>query len=229
MLEPAHAHLDEPAGIRTTDTQDRQVQAIAVKYAAVLALGRPGVSATPSDFHKGFARHIVEKNGFALEWITNGLNDKAKAVFTEFTGVELPKGIAASWAVLRNWAGITAEEDALAKAKARLRPTQESLRSLVGDETFKMVEGWTEARLGEGFNRIEHRPGKWCLVNAEGVGFDLSKQRTVLPKARDYIQACCEVHKAELAMPKSAKSASAQDLGIDRDTKRQTTTTFKPR
>ena len=191
-----HAEMTHAVGSASVSGQ---VDVIARKYAAELAAGRPGVSPAPTDFHRAFARDLVNKNGFALEWITNGLNDKAKAVFTEFTGLELPRGIAASWAVLRQWAGITEEQDALAKAQARLSHPEQALRSLIGAPDFEVVKSWTLARIAEGFDRVVHAPGKWMLVNQEGVGFDLSKKGTVLPKARAFIEASCDLHKAEVA------------------------------
>lgn len=91
---------------------------IAKRYAQVLAEGREGVSAAPNDFHFKFADGVLAKDAFALKWIVNGLNDKSKRVFTEFTGTKLPKAQGAAWEALKVWAGVTVEQAAEVAAKA---------------------------------------------------------------------------------------------------------------
>jgi len=83
---------------------------IASRYAALLA--RDGVSDAPTDFHRKFADQLMAKDAYALKWVTNGMNDKAKKVFSEFTGVKLPKAQGTSWEAIKQWAGITPEQDA---------------------------------------------------------------------------------------------------------------------
>lgn len=83
---------------------------IASRYAALLA--RDGVSDAPTDFHRKFADQLMAKDAYALKWVTNGMNDKAKKVFSEFTGVKLPKAQGASWEAIKQWGGITPEQDA---------------------------------------------------------------------------------------------------------------------
>lgn len=182
------------------DAQTVLIKHLAGKYAAELAKGRPGVSPAPTDFHFAFARDVVQKNGFALKWVVNGLNDKAKAVFEDFTGMALPRGIQASWEVIRDWAGISVEQDAVETAKSTLRAHAKFLKSQIGDADFAVVESWVQARIAEGFDNVQHVPGRWHLVNKDGLGFDLSKKGTVLPKARPFIEACCAVHEAEQAL-----------------------------
>lgn len=91
--------------------------AIATRYAAVLAEGRLGVSAVPVDFHLKFADDVIAKDAFALRWIANGLNDKSKKVFAEFTGTKLPKAQGAAWEALKAWGGVTVEQAAAVAAQ----------------------------------------------------------------------------------------------------------------
>lgn len=182
------------------DAQTVLIKHLAGKYAAELAKGRPGVSPAPTDFHYAFARDVVQKNGFGLKWVVNGLNDKAKALFEDFTGLELPRGIQASWEVIRAWAGISVEQDAVESAKSTLRAHAKYLKSQIGDSDFAVVESWVQARIAEGFDNVQHVPGRWQLVNKDGLGYDLSKKGSVLPKARNYIESSCVVHKAEQAL-----------------------------
>lgn len=91
---------------------------IARRYAEVLAQGRDDISPEPIAFHHKFAADVLARDAYALKWIVNGLNDKSKQVFAEFTGTKLPKAQGAAWQALREWAGVTPEQDAAVEASA---------------------------------------------------------------------------------------------------------------
>ena len=44
-----------------------------------------------SHFTDKFAKAIEERDFWGIGWINNGLNDKAKKIFSEITGYKLPK------------------------------------------------------------------------------------------------------------------------------------------
>lgn len=200
-------------------TADRDT--IAKRYAAVLAEGRDGVSDEVKDFHLRFADDVLAKNAYGLKWIANGLNDKGKKVFAEFTGVKLPRGQAASWAAVREWAGVTPEQDAQAVASAeaarvakqqakdddaaendaelqRFQVSATDTRKISGKE---VVDSW----IADGYNAIENISKtpipKYVLVNKElGRFYPLDKV------ARKY---------AEVALRRLGKSDVAQDTDGD--------------
>lgn len=65
-------------------------------------LGLSGVT----HFTDKFANAINELDFWGIGWINNGLNDKAKKIFSEITGYKLPKTQKGSLLVLLEWAKI---------------------------------------------------------------------------------------------------------------------------
>lgn len=59
-----------------------------------------------SHFTDKFAKAIEERDFWGIGWINNGLNDKAKKIFSEITGYKLPKTQKGSLLVLLDWAKI---------------------------------------------------------------------------------------------------------------------------
>ena len=59
-----------------------------------------------SHFTDKFAKAIEERDFWGIGWINNGLNDKAKKIFSEITGYKLPKTQKGSLLVLLEWAKI---------------------------------------------------------------------------------------------------------------------------
>ena len=57
-------------------------------------------------FTDKFAQAIVDRDFWGIGWINNGLNDKAKNIFSMITGYKLPKTQKGSLLVLLEWAKI---------------------------------------------------------------------------------------------------------------------------
>jgi hypothetical protein len=164
---------------------DRNV--IAARYAQLLAEGRDGVSPVSTEFHYRFADDLISKDAYRLKWITNGLNDKSKKVFAEFTGVKLPKAQGASWEALKEWAGVTPEQDkahneaqaALLKAKqtaehaadAERNADNQQFQTSAEDKTLVSGKDVIDRQISEGFTSIENisksAVPKYALVNHE--------------------------------------------------------------
>jgi hypothetical protein len=161
--------------------------AIAARYAQLLAEGRNGVSPVPTEYHYRLADDLISKDAYRLKWITNGLNDKGKKVFAEFTGVKLPKAQGASWEALKKWAGVTPEQDKAhedAKAAA-LRAKQaaahaadaerdagnQKFHASAEDKTLISGKDVIDRQISEGYTSIENisksAVPKYALVNHE--------------------------------------------------------------
>lgn len=218
-LVTAAAAATEPAppAAPVAPTTDRQ--AIAQRYAT--ALQREGVSDAVKDFHLRFADDLLAKDAFALKWITNGMNDKSKKVFTEITGVPLPRAQGASWEALKAWAGVTPEQEAAVVAKAdaeraakqQERDDQEAedaasaQRFRVSDTDASIITGKAaiDQRIADGFTAIKNISStpipRYVLAHPErGQYYPLDKI------GRKY---------AELALRRLGQSGQAQQADAD--------------
>ena len=88
----------EGAGTATARPATARRDEIAQKYAD--ALGQPEAK----DFHRSFADSILNGDAAGLKYLSNGLNDKGKKVFTAVTGAKLPRGQAKTWDAIQDWA-----------------------------------------------------------------------------------------------------------------------------
>lgn len=144
--------------------------AIAARYAQALAENRQGASSEPKAFHFKFADDLLARDVLALRWLVNGNNDIGKKIFSEFTGVKLPRGQAVGWIALREWGGLTPQQDAerlqaeasahsnQERAQRNARTEQDALTrvyrlsesGLDSVNGKQLVDGW----IGEGFSEI---------------------------------------------------------------------------
>jgi len=122
-----------------------QAENLAKRYAETLAAGREGVSTSVVEFHRKYAAAIIAKDAYALRWISNGLNDIAKSVFSEFTGHALPKLQGATWDALKQWGGITEEQEIAAATAAaavrnadRLRTTDLAAEAAAEQQKYRL-------------------------------------------------------------------------------------------
>lgn len=143
-------------------------EAIAARYAALMGLNM-------NEHHLALAQHIIDTNAYGLEYLANGLNPIGKAVFTEATGIKLPKQQAATWKALRTWAGVSDEADTKEKAWRKVIAERNALKGRIDDGAFEAIE----EKIAAGFRRLE-RAGKsgrqtW-LLNEGGMGFNLSQR-----------------------------------------------------
>jgi hypothetical protein len=194
---------------------------IASRYAQLLAEGREGVSPKPTDFHRQFADDLINKDAYHLQWITNGLNDKSKKVFAEFTGEKLPKAQGAAWEKLKEWAGVTLEQDkaheearaAALKAKqaaedaADAEKAASNRKSRASNEDNTIISGKDviDRQISEGYMSIVNiskgAVPKYALVNHElGRYYPLDKV------GRKY---------AEVALYRLGKSAETKDGNVN--------------
>jgi len=153
----------------------------------------------PSDFLVRFASNILTRNARGLDYLANGLNDVSKAVFSEVTGIALPQQQGRTWEALREWAGITIAEDELYHAERREAREREQIVRRVRDAE-KLLETLRHWVIDEGRDRIVTFNRKNCLVDADGVGYDLSKRGSNLTICRDYIESLIALKHARAAV-----------------------------
>lgn len=170
-------------------------KSIASRYAEKLAEGRAGVSPEPSDYHYSFADHILNKDAYRLDHLANGLNDEGKRVFTAVTGVELPKQQGATWAAIREWGGISLEEDNKNKAWRQVVFERQKLEPKVGVDPLL----WANDKVEKGFAQLKKVGRETWLVHADGQGFNLSKKGTNQTMLVPYLEAKIKYEQARAA------------------------------
>lgn len=143
---------------------------IAQLYSAALAEGRAGVSAEPGDFHFSFADAIIEKRVYSLEFLANGLNDTGKRIFSEVTGVVLPKQQGATWERLREWGGLSVEVDNKNRAWHQVVLQRRLIEPKVGLDAII----WASDKVEAGFNDLRKVGREMWLSNSENKGWNLS-------------------------------------------------------
>lgn len=163
------------------------VEQIASKYAQSLSHGRPGVSAEPRDYHFKFAEAIISKNAYALEHLANGLNDTGKKVFSDVTGVKLPRTQQATWAALMVWAGINPLQDAADRAKGNVEREKRFLSERNVTVSEHVYETFDEA-IKNGAREIKTISGNRYLTDGS-KGINLSERGTGRSLMVDYIKA----------------------------------------
>lgn len=170
-------------------------QAMQRKYGA--QRGHDGI---PKEVHYRFAEAVIDRHAYGLEYLANGHNDAAKSAFTAITGLALPKTQAGCWKVIREWAGISDEMDAVNQA---IRSVEMQVRALDGRfSNFADGRKWIKERLESGFATLINTDSKWMLVNGEGKGFNLSKRGCRLSRLRPLISAEIKLLQARTALAK---------------------------
>lgn len=173
---------ENPNTIKTFDKE-----AIASLYAMELAKGREGVSPDPKDYHYRFAEAVYTKNAYGLEHLANGLNDTGKKVFTEVTGIKLPRTQEATWAALMDWAGINPLQDAADRAKGQVEREKRFLKERNVSVGESVYAGFDEA-IKNGAREIKKISGSRYLTDGVKV-INLSARGTGYTLMVDYIKA----------------------------------------
>ncbi|MGE8063744.1 hypothetical protein [Pseudomonas sp. NPDC089569] len=144
------------------------------------------------DYHIDFARAVLDRAFYSLEFITNGLNETGKGVFCDVTGLKLPKAIGASRKALMEWAGTDPKQDALRKAQRLLKINRDSVAGQIGnmDEFVALIDGY----YASGLVQVIHMNRSYILANREGTsGINLSEKGFRGSITRPYIDAFLKV------------------------------------
>lgn len=208
--DAATSVFNEPDS-QNANSINQSVDSIAKMYAQQLAKGRQGVSPEPTDYHYKFANAINEKNAYALEFLANGLNDTGKKVFSEATGVKLPRTQQGTWAALLEWAGINPKQDEADRAKGNAEREKRLLKQrnvTVSDEIYQKLD----QQIKSGFRTIQTINGQRYLTNGTN-GINLSKRGSGWNNLVDYIKERIAYENAmdELAKTVSQPTQGAQD------------------
>ena len=106
------------------------------------------------------------------------MNDKGKKVFSEVTGVSLPKQQGATWKAIRDWAGVSDEQenhrvamrDVAYATKAFMRDNN------VGQDVADKNKELIASKIAEGFNSIEKIGNNYWFTDGKGQGINLSEK-----------------------------------------------------
>jgi hypothetical protein len=178
----------------TIHTRDQ----VAQRYLNALKQGRFGdrvASAEPEPFHFVFADAVLGRDAYALQHLANGMNNVAKRVFTEVTGVALPRTQRDTWAALLAWAGVSQAADAVRSARASVELQVRVLRKRTKDADE--LARWATEQAEQGM-RLLHIKGRWYFMHPKRRdGFDLSKRGSHLSLVRPLIQAVIDLVEAQ--------------------------------
>ena len=187
--------IDE-AGKQAESAISPEIERIASLYAA--ALGQP-----VSKRSREFASDILSKNAYGLEFIANGMNDKGKKVFSEVTGISLPKQQGATWKAIRDWAGISDEQEAY---RVAVRDVDYAVKSFMRDNSVSQAaaeqnKALIASKIAEGFDSVQKIGKDYWLTNKEGQGINLSERPKKgylgLSKSRALVEAMITESKAK--------------------------------
>jgi len=157
-----------------------------------------------------FASAVLAKDAYALEFMANGFNDKSKKVFSEVTGVSLPKQQGATWKAIRDWAGVSDEQenyrvavrDVAYEVKAFMRENN------VSQEMVDKNKALIASKIAEGFDNVEKIGNSYWFTNNAGQGINLSEKPKKgylgLSKSRALVEAMIAESKAKKLLDASA-------------------------
>lgn len=183
---------DVTQAAKPTDGQSDEVIRIAEMYAAELKMERV------DEFHIKFARAVVDKDAYALRYLSNGLNDQGKRVFSAVTGITLPKQQGATWKAILEWAGVSEAQATLQDAQKDLAREEASLRKAISN--FDFIQNEIKDIVSRGFNQLKKVGRETWLINSESQGFNLSKRGGKLNITRPYLEAYLKTLAAEAAV-----------------------------
>lgn len=171
--------------------------ALAQLYAALMRERYgPSHPATPTQMHRAFADSVLARDVYALRHLTDALrNGCARDAFMSATGVVLPLGEDATWAVLLEWAGVGLEEDALREAHAKVDQEAKALVARVSNAA--QAHEWVERQVAAGFDTLKQIRKVWWLIREDGEGFELSSKAGNLHRLRPLIAAVIDRSRIE--------------------------------
>jgi hypothetical protein len=106
-------------------------QAVAKLYMETLRAKSSSQPDTVRDYHLDFARAILDRAFYRLEYITNGLNVSGKRTFCEVTMQLNANGAARK--MLMEWAGIDPLQDAILEARRLVKVWYDSAARQLGN------------------------------------------------------------------------------------------------
>ena len=152
-----------------------------------------GLKGKTSAFTDKFAEDLLNRDFWALQWINNGLNDKAKKMFSYVTGYKLPKTQKGTLSVMLQWAKIDWMDYRIAINKSTYEKEFNSVVEKYGvpiadlENMFKQLE---EKQL---FNKYEEIRGGIRLSAHDTAYCDLKTKGMV--KLRPVVKAWVEYMK----------------------------------
>lgn len=153
-------------------------------------------SAAPAAMHYSFADSVLARDVYALRHLTDALrNGCARDAFMSGTGVALPLGEDATWAVLLEWAGVSMEEDAMREAQAKVEQAAKALVTRVSNA--QQAQEWAERQVAAGFSTLKKVRNVWWLMRESGEGFELSPKNGNLHRLRPLISALIDRARVE--------------------------------
>lgn len=142
-------------------------------------------------FHLSFADAIIGKKAYALQFLANGLNNVGKRVFSQVTGIKLPKTQSETWKVLREWGGIDESFDNLKELRHKVKVQEDYIDRTIGNDALPALNQFRDL-IEKGFNKVvkggKHGTETW-LINDQNQGYNLSQKGTGRAKFIDWLKA----------------------------------------
>jgi hypothetical protein len=151
-------------------------------------------SDTVQEWHVEYAKAILDRSFYRLEFITNGLNVTGKKVFCEVTGVKLPAANGASRKMLLEWTGTDPLQDAILEARRVLKIWYDNAARQLSnmDVVVKKVEECYAA----GLVQLIKVNKAYYIANPAGTsGFNTSEKGFRGGLVRPYIEAFLKLQK----------------------------------
>ncbi|WP_370601862.1 hypothetical protein [Pseudomonas nitroreducens] len=188
------------------------VDGIAAYYAQELA-SRTGHAPRVSDYHRLFAESILSRNAYGLSALANGLNNVGKAVFSQVTGVHLPRTQSGTWAAILEWAGVDPKRDELREAERRLQVIFDELSSRFSE--VDRLAAFAADNYARGFVQVIKSGTRYLMADAKGsCGLDLSTRGMHGPQTRPYIVAYLAVQKLKVELGLQTEPVYVRDAPL---------------
>lgn len=115
-----------------------------------------------------FTTAILTRDAIALEYLANGLNEASKQAFSAVTGVALPKQQGQTWKAIRDWAGLSDEQE---RVRLAVKQVAFQITQLEGHFDIPATLSTINNMLDRGCDRIVNVDRQHYLVDSDGNGF----------------------------------------------------------
>jgi len=150
---------------------------------------------TVQEHHQRLEDAINNKSAYALQHLANGMNETAKQVFTEATGVQLPKQQGETWKAIKQWAGVDDLSDEIQEAAKKKEIKYHAIERKYGGDWADTFAQSIQERIDEGATEIvKGADGKHYLVfPGTNRGVPLSAKGFAI--TRPYVEATLKLRK----------------------------------
>lgn len=142
-----------------------------------------------SEYNLSFGKAVLDRDFWRLEHITNGLNKIGLAVFSDVSGIQLPRGQKASRNALREWCGLALIDFNLHEARRLVKVWHDSAErhfKTQMPQIVEMVQDW----YNRGFVELVKHDSKYYICDRKRkVSLNLSTRNLQGAQFRPYVEA----------------------------------------